>query len=388
MQSGLQSFSEGILFSGVLKVAALLGVILVTVGCGLVEKPAWPQPQPQPQSQPVIPKPAERHLVYEKLGQRGVWIADVNGGHARLLVRGGRAPVISPDGRWVVYVSCNPKEELDCKGTFVISTSGGKPQKLSSDLNAGPPGAAAGAWFPDSKRILVSRGSTDKQALISIDLASGKELKLVDDSSGGWGFSPDGKQIVYVRASPPVSASGTTRTDLFVVDSTGGEPKQITHTGDSVQPVWGPKSIAFARLFPNRQWGRDEIWQVHPDGSGLETITGPLPKPYRSENGGDAKDGIAPVAWSEDGRALLGGFFWGTEIPIAVDPESGEIRALGKNDYPYAVAISRDGRAALAYTYPLIGGYSDDSATVLIFPYAGGKAKIAARGAGSPSWNR
>ena len=367
-----------------LKLAALLGVVMVTVGCGLVEKSAWPQPQ----RQPVIPKPAERHLVYEKLGQRGVWIADVDGGHARLLVRGGRAPVISPDGRWVVYVSCNPKEELDCKGTFVISTSGGKPRKLSSDLNAGPPGAAAGAWFPDSKRILVSRGSTDKQALISIDLASGKELKLVDDSSGSWSFSPDGKQIVYVRASPPVSASGTTRTDLFVVDSTGGEPKQITHTGDSVKPVWGPKSIAFARLFPDRQWGRDEIWQVHPDGSGLKTITGPLPKPYRSENGGDAKDGIVPVAWSEDGRALLGGFFWGSEIPIAVDPESGEIRDLGKSDYPYAVAISRDGRAALAYTYPLIGGYSDDTATVLIVPYAGGKVKIAARGAGSPSWNR
>lgn len=367
-----------------LKLGALLAVVLVTAGCDSVEKAAGPQP--------VSRKPAEHHLVYEKLlGQKGVWIADVDGGHARLLVRGGRAPVISPDGRWVVYVSCNPKEELDCKGTFVISTSGGKPRKLSSDLNAGPPGAAAGAWFPDSKRILVSRGSTDKQALISIDLASGKELKLVDDSSGGWGFSPDGKQIVYVRASPPVSASGTTRTDLFVVDSTGGEPKQITHTGDSVQPVWGPKSIAFARLFPDRQWGRDEIWQVHPDGSGLKTITGPLPKPYRSESGGDAKDGIGPVAWSEDGRALLGGFFWGSEIPIAVDPESGEIRALGGNEFPefpYTVAISRDGRAALVYTYPSIGGFDEDRATVLIVPYAGGKAKIVARGAGSPSWNR
>jgi hypothetical protein len=371
----------------VLKSAALLGVVLVTVGCGLVEKSAWPQPRPQP----VTPKPLERHLVYEKLGHRGVWIADVDGSHARLLVRGGRAPVISPDGRWVVYVSCDPKDELSCKGTFVISTSGGKPRKLSSDLNSGPPGAGAGAWFPDSKRILVSRGGPEEQALISIDLASGKESKLAEDSYGSWSFSPDGTQIVYVGTGPGRHrSSGLESTDLFVVDSTGGEPKQITHTGDGVNPVWGPKSIAFARLFPDRQWGRGEIWQVQPDGSGLQTITGPLPKPYRSENGGDAKDGVIPVAWSEDGRALLGGFLWSSVIPIAVDPKSGEIRDLGhlKGNFPYAVAISRDGRAALAYTYPPIGGYSDDSATVLIVPYAGGKEKIVARGAGSPSWNR
>jgi len=76
-------------------------------------------------------------------------------------------------------------------------------------------------------------------------------------------------------------------------------------------------------------------------------------------------------------------------IPVAVDPESGEIRELNaESEFPYAVAISHDGDAALAYTYPPIGGFSDDSATVLIVPYAGGKEKIVARGAGSPSWNR
>ena len=358
-----------------LKSAALFAVVLITAGCGSVDKAAGPQP-------------VERHLVYEKLGQRGVWIADVDGGHARLLIRGGRAPAISPDGRWVVYVSCDPEDELACKGTFVISTSGGKPRKLSSDVATRRPGA--GSWSPDSKRIVVSRGSPsgEEQALISIDLASGKELKLAVGSSWNWSFSPDGKQIVYVRAGPAASASGMESTDLFVVDSTGGDPKQITHTGDSAAPVWGPKSIAFARLLPNGQWGRSEIWQVQPDGSGLQTITGPLPKQYRSENGGDTKEGLIPVAWSEDGRALLGGFLWSSVIPVAVDPESGEIRDLGKSEFPYAVAISRDGRAALAYTYPPIGGFSDDSATVLIVPYAGGKEKIVARGAGSPSWNR
>jgi dipeptidyl aminopeptidase/acylaminoacyl peptidase len=365
----------------VLTRAALLAVVLVTAGCGSVEKAAGPQP--------VGRGPVERHLVYETLlGQKGVWIADVDGGHARLLVRGGRAPVISPDGRWVVYVSCDPEDELVCKGTFVISTSGGEPRKLSSDVDTRRP--ALGTWSPDSKRIVVSRGSPsgDEQALISIDLASGKELKLVEGSAWSWSFSPDGKQVVYVRAGPAASASGMESTDLFVVDNAGGEPKQITHTGDSVNPVWGPKSIAFARLVPDGEWGQNEIWQVQPDGSGLRTITGPLPKRYRGEDGGDSKDGLIPVAWSEDGRALLSGFLWSSVIPVAVDPESGEIRDLVEYEFQYAVDISRDGRAALAYTYPPIGGFNEDSATVLIIPYAGGRPKIVARGAGSPSWNR
>jgi len=363
------------------RAAGLLAVVLVTAACGSIERAAGHDPGAR--------KPVEHHLVYELLGQRGVWIADVDGGHARLLVRGGRAPVISPDGRWVVYVSCDPEDELSCKGMFVISTSGGKPRKLSSDLHTLPPGA--GTWSPDSKRIVFSRGSPrgEEQALVSIDLASGKELNLAEGSSGSWSFSPDGKQIVYVRAGPAVSASGMKETDLFVVDSSGGEPKQITHTRDSANPVWGPKSIAFARLLPDGQWGRSEIWQVQPDGSGLKTITGPLPKRYRSESGGDTKEGLIPVAWSEDGRALLSAFLWSSAIPVAVDPDSGEIRDLViDNEFPYAVAISHDGRAALAYTYRPIGGFDDDSATVLIVPYAGGKAKIVARGAGSPSWNR
>src|SRR4051812_30344905 len=110
-----------------LKRVAVVAVVLATTACGSGEKAAGPQPPPR--------TPAGRHLVYEKLGGRGVWIADVDGGHARLLVRGGRAPVISPDGRWVVYVSCDPEDEISCKGTFVISTSGGKPRKLSSDLH-------------------------------------------------------------------------------------------------------------------------------------------------------------------------------------------------------------------------------------------------------------
>ena len=289
--------------------------------------------------------------------------------------------MISPDGKWVIYVDCDPKDEWVCKGTFVVSTAGGKPRRLSSDFDR----PRWGTWSPDSKRVLVIRGGVGQAlALVSIDLASGKESTLAEGVTWQWSFSPDGKQIVYVRAGPAAQAPGMKRTDLFVVDSAGGVPTQITHTGDSAAPVWGLKSIAFARLATD---GR-ELWQIQPDGSGLKTITGALREPFRAE-GGNVSDGIEPVAWSEDGRALLSAWFTGTNaIPVTVDPVGGKIHELVDDDTSNAVAISRDGQLALAYTYPYQGGADEDSSTVLIVPYAGGKPTIVARGAGSPSWNR
>jgi WD40 repeat protein len=329
------------------------------------------------------PEPIQGHLVYEKLiGKRGVWIADVDGGNPQLLVRDGRSPVISPDGEWVAYVGgCDSDGEDVCKGTFVVSTSGGEPRKVASDVHLRP--APSCTWSPDSKRIVVTRGSTAAdETLVSIDLASGKESKVATGGSWGWTFSPDGKQIAYAQA---VEASDGVRVDLFVVDSAGGEPNQITDTGDSAAPVWGPTSIAFSRLVPAGDWGRSEIWEIQPDGSGRKTITGRLPDQLRR----DGFDGLAPVAWSDDGRALLSGWTSGSgAIPAAVDPETGEIREIVENEFAHAVAISRDGRVALAYTYPPIGGFEEDTATVLIVPYDGGKPMVVARGAGSPSWNR
>lgn len=202
----------------------------------------------------------------------------------------------------------------------------------------------------------------------------------------GWTFSPDGKQIVFARTHEQGSENfGHGKIDLFVTDVDGGtDPKQITDTGDSSYPVWGPKSIAFAKFIAPRWLGRHEIWQVQPDGSGLETITGPLPERFL----GPGFTGLMPIDWSDDGRALLGawGNEWG-EIPVAVNPENGEIRELAEGLAWGTVAISSD-RFALAYTYNHIDEPDEETATVVVIPFGGGKPKVVARGAGYPSWNR
>ena len=56
-------------------------------------------------------------------------------------------------------------------------------------------------WSPDSKRIVVSRGSPsgEEQALVSIDLASGKELKLAEQlvSAIADDFEPESRKDEY-----------------------------------------------------------------------------------------------------------------------------------------------------------------------------------------------
>lgn len=348
-----------------LRSAALLAVALVAAGCG--------------SSKAAGPGPVKHYLVYEKLvGEKGVWIADADGSNPRLLVPEGHSPVISPDGRWVAYVGGCDSEDA-CSETVVSSTSGGKPRSVA-------PSITHAQWSPDSERIVGARGPTPwDEKLVSIDLESGKETTLAEGYLWRWSFSPDGKQIVYGRAPPIPEDTGEGQGDLFVVDRDGGDARQITDSDRDGYPVWGPDSIAFGRLVPDGGWGWNEIWSVQPDGSGLKPLTVPLPKEFR----GDGYSGLAPVGWSDDGRALLAGWLnsFGS-MPVAVDPETGEARMLDESETIHTAAISHDGRFALAYTYPPVGTPDEENATVLIAPYGGGKPTVVARGAGSPSWNR
>lgn len=336
------------------------------------------------------PEPIERRLVYEKIvGERGIWIADVDGSNPRLLVPRGNQPAISLDGKWVAYSGeCRDWDTSACNTLYIVSTrDAARPRRLSTVVGG------TITWSPDSKRVVGE--SMDN--LLSIEVESGKAVEVAKGPFSGWSISPDGKQVVFAREEKPNGdlLSGFD-VDLFVADVGGGDAKRITDTDDATRPVWGPTSIAYSRLISclappelqpvagcrNNTWGRHEIWQVQPDGSGMRSITGTLPGPFQMQG----CVGLDPVAWSEDGRELLAG--WLCEFshePVAVDPESGKIRTLGGG--ASAAGLSRDGRFALVEG----GGGAEPSPkeqNVMIVPYAGGKPDVVATGAVAPSWNR
>jgi hypothetical protein len=330
------------------------------------------------------PEPVERHLVYQKLtGEFGIWIADVNGSRPRLLVRHGISPEISPDGKWVAYMDeCRHAESPTCDRAYVVPTAGGKPRRLAD-------GVFLMTWSPDSRRIFVDREEDAAGApLTRIDVATGEEeeVTLPSGTVSDRSFSPDGKRMVFAvdtRKNPV----GADRPDLFVAQSDGSEPERITDTGDSASPVWGPKSIAFARVLPDRGWDDSgEIWQIQPDGTGRTAITGPLPKRFLDEG----SHGLIPIDWSDDGSALLVGWLnsWGS-TPVAVDPGTGKISELGEWSVTVTatVGLSDDGRLVLVDTGE--GAEAPiEKERILILPYAGGDPLLDLHGVSWPSWNR
>src|SRR5439155_9257602 len=102
----------------------------------------------------------------------------------------------------------------------------------------------------------------------------------------------------------------------------------------------------------------------------------PLPRRFL----GQGYIGLVPIDWSTDGRALLAGWLneWG-RIPMAVDARTGDVRQLAAGQASDGVALSSDGETALVEAIDNVGSYPKSN-TVLIAPYAGGKAQLVASG--------
>ena len=358
--------------------AAVVLVALTACGSGSAEKTG-----------DNAPAPTRHYLVYEKVtGEKGIWIADADGSDPRLLVPGGSSPRLSPDGKWVVYAAPCDGSSSDCDNTYIVSTKHGAwPRALMAQV--GWPAK----WSSDSTRIVTTLSDAGDAAdkLVTIDVASGKEATVARGDFWGWSISPDGKRIVFARAHGEAPDNVVFPIiDLYVTNlDGGGDPKQITNTGDSAYPVWGPKSIAFAKLIPLdpsrqiREFARNEIWRIQPDGSGRTTLSGPLPK--RFEDWGWHCIGLEPSDWSADGSALLAMLDCeGIGLALAIEPQTGAMRSLG--EATFAGGLARAGQFALVQWGDERVGR--DREQVRIYPYAGGKPELVVHGALGPGWNR
>ena len=117
-------------------------------------------------------------------------------------------------------------------------------------------------WAKDSSRIFYTSNRNDEPYynlpstdLYSIDVNGGQPTKInsFDMGSGGYAFSPDGKQLAFIASvSKPVRSYS--QSDLWVMDATpGAKPRNLTGnfdfdigsglTGDNVAPRAGGGSL-------------------------------------------------------------------------------------------------------------------------------------------------
>jgi WD40-like Beta Propeller Repeat len=312
--------------------------------------------------------PGGKFLVYTRhlnSTAQAVWIARLDGTHARLLVRQGLFGAVSPDGRWVAYDRCLASRERCQTGNaafalFLIPTTGGKARLLARSTTYP-------SWSPRSDRIVGLR----KNVLVSIDLDGNIKRLEKSPAIAGWSFSPDGKWLVYAEARQHTKCAS----DLFVVPASGGEERRLTR-GRDVFPVWGRHWIAFSRYPKSCAYAR-RIWRIRPDATAEQPVTAP-PAPRFARNG---YYGLDAIDWSPDETVLLAGLAseWGPEA-IRVQLADGAFRKLSG----YALDLSSDGRFALVDS-----GGSEGPQTIASVRISDGRRRVLAHGdVAFPSWNR
>ena len=317
--------------------------------------------------------PAQAKLVYvtgSGTPNSTVFLAGNTGENPRR-VGMGRAPTISPDGRWVAFVT--------------VPTAGSEMDAVVLQrLDAGSQRLVMRARSIDSLRFSPDSGKLGAIAagrrVRVYDVASGRLHDAAEGEIRGYSFSPDSKQIVVGRAEGKRFQAPS---DLYAGPAMGGgKLTRITDFGRAMNPVWGPKEIVFDR-FRRRKGDAPafNLWALDPAADpALRRLTRlKIPK---------LVSGLVPLELSSDARRLLSVFTGqDTEVGFTVATSSGKTRALSRDFESGLVGfdLSANGRRILAHT-----GGPDPAAAhdVVTIPYRGGEPKVLVEDAAYPDWTR
>jgi dipeptidyl aminopeptidase/acylaminoacyl peptidase len=210
------------------------------------------------------------------------------------------APVLSPDGRFVVVSVVEPAYDDAAKASdlwLVPADGSAAPRRITST-----PGAESGAaWSPDSSRIAFSakREGFDEPQIHVLDIAAGGEAERVTAVSTGatrpeW--RPDGGAILFTSLTWPGAVTDADNKALI-----------------EARKARKYNARAFEQ-FPVRHWDRwlDErrptlMLQELGDGSAArDLLAGTRLRAARGFGGDLDNDGdVVETAWSPDGSAIV-----------------------------------------------------------------------------------
>jgi Tol biopolymer transport system component len=316
----------------------------------------------------VMAAPANATLTYVKNPGNGkpprVYVADNDGKHPHRIGKG-RAPVVSPDGRWVAWVAPGSPERVLMR----LADRSRKAREVARSTVIGEMHFA-----PDSKKLGLVVGTR----LWVYDIHDRESVKAASGNIRGFGFAPNSKALVFGTSFRNEAFDAPS--DLYSFDIAAETRERITRDRKSLNPLWGVKGIIHDRQkLREGQAPSYNLFEIQPDGGSLRRIT--------SLHNPGPVSGLAPLDLSADGKRLIAEL-QGTDTSacFAVNPSSGKVRLLGKgleNGF-VAESLTANGQTVLGKT----GGRDPANRhNVATIPYRGGKPKVLVRRATEPDWS-
>lgn len=300
---------------------AATAIVAAAVAAPLLDQtPASPVPtRPAPAAsnewklflQDVAFSPDGKRIVFSRYSAAGpyaaknwaIWIADRDGTHPHVVLRG------------AVWASFSPDGERLAAGMFVdgdweivtVRTDGTDLRRVTRRAGSDH----LPAWSPDGKFLVYCAEAEGSHDLYRINVDGTGQTRLTHDPAKAYNpvFSPDGKRIVFYLEK------GDKHDQIWTLDLATGAGTRITDgTGHNIFPTFLPDGrIAYSG---QPDGGERRLIVVSKDGKRSEPLGPP---------------GIFIARWSPDGSEVL--FLGG-------GPDKGEVRRMSADSTGVAVRLS------------------------------------------------
>jgi Tol biopolymer transport system component len=192
----------------------------------------------------------------------------------------------SPDGQQVAFVKDQEIYKMNVDGSSLA-----KVNASSQNTRNQSPNWSELSWSPDGTRIaridFFYEKERQEQTIYLLD-AAGKVLAQVTSSATNWSrpnlaWSPNGTRVAYYQSQPDLS-----QVDIYLLNVSGGTPRNLTQKpGQYLALHWLPNSKQLAFVADGK------IYTINVDGSNLAQIPIRLPV-----------SGISAPAWSADSQQI------------------------------------------------------------------------------------
>lgn len=247
------------------------------------------------------PSPDGEWVAFSAENNRGgadLWLVDRDGNRQHVLVRCDSdicsQLAWSPDSRQILFgrkpASVSPEPQV-FPLPWLVDPSNGHVQRLDNDPLITYSG---GTWSPDGRRLAFY--DPNAKGIRVRDQSGGKEVVISSNALLPGSWSPDSQRLIFITEE---SAGDFTYMKVYQMDFASGKTslllgKQDNDASDYGLPKWSPDGqwlVYNLRTLSGNP--AKQMRLMHPDGSGVKTITS------------DQASSSANYQWSPDSRAIV-----------------------------------------------------------------------------------